>query len=209
MPPQLVTTEQVLRDTRSREEVVARGLDLLTQPVQIDVEQLPLPLAHLAGDDHGLDIGAIHQGNDRAGHLVRRRHAELGGVEDDSALVLPAHYPARISVSSSLLVATMNQKSSLREVLEFVSWVLTGNTTETKNPDHGSISLPHAFARGGRRPKTQSDFLFQGHDHALRRAGHFDAAPCRRSVWDGIWSAEGFINADRVEMRRLATGHVD
>ena len=35
--------------------------------------------------------------------------------------------PTRISVSSSLLTATMNQKSSLREDLQFVSWVLTGN----------------------------------------------------------------------------------
>ena len=49
----------------------------------------------------------------------------------------------------------------------------------------------------------------QGHDHALRRAGHFDAAPCRRPVRDGIRPAEGFINADRVEMRRLVTGHID
>src|SRR6476620_9670583 len=44
-----------------------------------------------------------------------------------SAPVLPALYPARISVSSSLLAATMNQKSSLREDPQFVSWVLTGN----------------------------------------------------------------------------------
>ena len=34
----------------------------------------------------------------------------------------------RISVSSSLLAATMNQKSSLREVPQFVSGVLTANT---------------------------------------------------------------------------------
>jgi hypothetical protein len=37
-------------------------------------------------------------------------------------------YPARISVSSSLLAATMNQKSSLREDPQFVSGVLTRNT---------------------------------------------------------------------------------
>src|SRR5450755_2130184 len=35
--------------------------------------------------------------------------------------VLPALYPVRISVSSSLLAATMNQKSSLREDPQFVS----------------------------------------------------------------------------------------
>ncbi|MEW6397100.1 MAG: hypothetical protein AB1582_21455, partial [Pseudomonadota bacterium] len=47
--------------------------------------------------------------------------------------VLPALYPARISVSSSLLAATMNQKSSLREDPQFVSGVLTGNTTKPTN----------------------------------------------------------------------------
>jgi hypothetical protein len=39
-------------------------------------------------------------------------------------------YPARISASSSLLAATMNQKSSLREVSQLVSWVLTGNKSD-------------------------------------------------------------------------------
>jgi hypothetical protein len=44
-----------------------------------------------------------------------------GDAECPSALVLPALYPVRISVSSSLLAATMNQKSSLREDPKFVS----------------------------------------------------------------------------------------
>lgn len=71
--------------------------------------------------------------------------------------------------------------------------------------------LPHAFARGRRGWKPQSDFsgLFQGHDYALRRSRHFDGAPCRRPMRNGIRPAEGFINADRGEMRRLATFHVD
>src|SRR4029077_4579502 len=54
------------------------------------------------------------------------------GVSDgecSSPLALPALYPARISVSSSLLAATMNQKSSLREDPQFVSWVLTGDSS--------------------------------------------------------------------------------
>src|SRR5271163_3476618 len=51
-------------------------------------------------------------------------------AECPSALVLPALCPARISVSSSLLAATMNQKSSLREVHQFVSGVLTGNNLQ-------------------------------------------------------------------------------
>jgi hypothetical protein len=40
------------------------------------------------------------------------------------ALVLPALYPARISASSSLLAATMNQKSSVPQVASFVSQAL-------------------------------------------------------------------------------------
>ncbi len=43
-------------------------------------------------------------------------------------LVLPVLCPVRVSVSSSLLVATMNQKSSLRKILQFVSQALTANT---------------------------------------------------------------------------------
>jgi hypothetical protein len=37
-------------------------------------------------------------------------------------------WPARISASSSLLTATMNQKSSFREVPQFVSRALTANS---------------------------------------------------------------------------------
>jgi hypothetical protein len=43
------------------------------------------------------------------------------------ALALPALCPARISVSSSLLAAAMNQKSSFPEVPQLVSQVLTAN----------------------------------------------------------------------------------
>ena len=42
----------------------------------------------------------------------------------------------RISVSSSLLAATMNQKSSLREDPQFVSWVLTGDNYDVP-PEYG------------------------------------------------------------------------
>src|SRR3569623_1903429 len=45
-----------------------------------------------------------------------------------SALGLPAVCPAPISASSSLLAATMDQKSSPREVPQFVSRVLTPTT---------------------------------------------------------------------------------
>src|SRR6202167_217299 len=54
--------------------------------------------------------------------------ADESGAECPLALVLPALCPVRISLSSSLLAATMNQKSSLREVPRSVSWLLTGNT---------------------------------------------------------------------------------
>src|ERR1700689_301864 len=64
----------------------------------------------------------------QCGSSLRPSTADASDAECPSALVLPALYPVRISVSSSLLAATMNQKSSLREVPQFVSWLLTGNT---------------------------------------------------------------------------------
>src|SRR3954454_23083228 len=59
-----------------------------------------------------------------------------------SAPALPVLYPARISVSSSLLAATMNQKSSLPEVPQLVSQVLTGDT----------LGLRHSGRRRRRPP---------------------------------------------------------
>jgi hypothetical protein len=58
------------------------------------------------------------------------------GAGCSSEPVLPALYPALISVSSSLLAATMNQKSSLREDPQFVSWTLTGNRPDTLDQAH-------------------------------------------------------------------------
>src|SRR5277367_2364797 len=63
----------------------------------------------------------------QCGSSLRPSTAGGSDAECPSALVLPALCPARISVSSSLLAATMNQKSSLRKVPQFVSGVLTGN----------------------------------------------------------------------------------
>src|SRR5665213_3725474 len=60
----------------------------------------------------------------RCGFSLRPNTADASGAGCPSALVLRALCPVRISVSSSLLTATMNQKSSLREVLQFVSGVL-------------------------------------------------------------------------------------
>jgi hypothetical protein len=54
-----VAAEKVLRKPSRIEDTVARVLKLAAQHRQIDVEQAPLPLAHLAGDNHGLDVGAI------------------------------------------------------------------------------------------------------------------------------------------------------
>lgn len=60
-----------------------------------------------------------------------------------STLVQPAVYAARISVSSSLLAATMNQKSSLREVPNFVSRVLTANSSAF-GPAGSPVTIPFA-----------------------------------------------------------------
>src|SRR3954470_14251828 len=67
----------------------------------------------------------------QCGSSLQPSTADASDAECPSALVLPALCPARISASSSLLAATMNQKSSLREVPQFVSRVLTANTPAT------------------------------------------------------------------------------
>src|SRR6478735_6659018 len=82
----------------------------------------------LAGLQELLRPAVIHRGGDtfaaakRRAALPARCESSLpqstAGVSDAecaSALAPPVLYPARISVSSSLLAATMNQKSSLRE----------------------------------------------------------------------------------------------
>ena len=56
----------------------------------------------------------------QCGSSLRPKTAGVSDAGCSSALVLPQLYPARISVSSSLLTATMNQKSSLREDPQFV-----------------------------------------------------------------------------------------
>jgi hypothetical protein len=58
----------------------------------------------------------------RPGEAAGRQH----GFELEP-LLFAALCPARISASSSLPMATMNQKSSLREVPQFVSRALTAN----------------------------------------------------------------------------------
>ena len=76
----------------------------------------------------------------------------------------------------------------------------------------GNLSIADRAGRGMAVGVSFSSFfggLLERHDHALRRAGHFDAAPCRWPVRNGIRPAEGFKNADGVEMRRLFTSHID
>src|SRR5476649_1888992 len=79
----LLATKQVLRNASLGEDKVTRGLELLAQMREIDVEQPSLPLAHLSRDDHGFNVGPVHQRDNRARHLVKRRHVDRGSVEDD------------------------------------------------------------------------------------------------------------------------------
>src|SRR5205823_13252386 len=94
---------QVLQYTRLGEDEVARALELPAQMVQVDVEQLPLPLAHLARDDHGLDVAAVHQGDDRSRHVVERRNVDRLGVEDDDVGLLARGERAGPAVKSQVL----------------------------------------------------------------------------------------------------------
>jgi hypothetical protein len=72
--------------------------------------------------------------------------ADASDAECPSALVLPALYPVRISVSSSLLAAAMNLKSSLREDPPFVSKVLTGNSLGSIGVVYGDIATSPLYA---------------------------------------------------------------
>ena len=75
----------------------------------------------------------------KAGRAGTERKAKSYG----EVVVLPELCPARISVSSSLLAATMNQKSSLGEDPNFVSWVLTANSPKHNGPVwRGSCEQP-------------------------------------------------------------------
>src|SRR6267378_4366433 len=96
---------QVLRDLRRGEDIVARVLELAAQIVQVDVEQLPLPLAHLARDDDGLDVGAVHQRHYGPRHVVERRHVDRGRVEDDDVGLLARGERARLLVEPQVLRA--------------------------------------------------------------------------------------------------------
>ena len=95
----------IRRDVCLTKDIVARGLKLLTQPREIDVEQLTLPLAHLARDDHGLNVGAFHQRNDRAGYLVERRHVERSAVKDDDVRFLARRERTDLAVEFQCLGA--------------------------------------------------------------------------------------------------------
>src|SRR5262245_29481230 len=90
--------EQVLRDARRFEAEVARLLELPTQPAHVDVEQLSFPLAHLAGDDHGFDIAALHHLHDSTRYVVDREHVDVRGVEDDDVGLLAGRERAGLAV---------------------------------------------------------------------------------------------------------------
>src|ERR1700742_3383816 len=79
----------------------------------------------------------------RCGSSLPQSIADASGAGCPSVLVLPALCPVRISASSSLLTATMNQKSSLREDPQFVSGVLTANIIgeDRKCPIHARQPL--------------------------------------------------------------------
>src|SRR5215217_3576988 len=90
----------------------------------------------------------------QCGSFLQPSTAGVSDAECSSELVLPELFPARISVSSSLLAATMNQKSSLREDPNFVSWALTANSRALMSDEGSSAkALPkglgdRAFAHG-------------------------------------------------------------
>ena len=76
------SAEQVLRDARALVEEVARVLELVAKTAEIDVEHPPLPFAHFAGNDHGLDIAPFHERHHGAGYVVRFRNLKPNQKEN-------------------------------------------------------------------------------------------------------------------------------
>jgi hypothetical protein len=62
----------------------SRGVwNWLRKPGKSASSRTPFHLRTLPADDHGLNVGAVHQRHYRAGHLVDRPHIDAGGVEDE------------------------------------------------------------------------------------------------------------------------------
>src|SRR4029453_3443683 len=96
------------------------------------------------------------------GSSLQPSTAGVSDAECPSELVLPALYPGRISVSSSPLAATMNQKSFLREDPQFVSGVLTGNTQQISRPNR----VPRKSRRAGLHTAREAA---RGYDYVAAR----------------------------------------
>src|SRR6185436_14750722 len=90
------------------------------QPPRAGLQELLRPaVIHRGGDTFAAaklrDVLLAAQPFQHDANLLFRRVLPACLTPNSSALAPPVLYPARISVSSSLLAATMNQKSSLRE----------------------------------------------------------------------------------------------
>src|SRR3989454_363884 len=164
----------------------------LTQVRQIDVEQLSLPLAHLACDDHGLDVSAVHQRDDRSRHVVERRHVDRGGVEDDDVGLLAGRERAGLAVQSQVL-----------------------RTVDGGEPQHVAHIEKRRRAGGRRRPLVRwyecsllEDHLV--HDHALHghRGAHLGKEVRRHRDLD--IRAQGRLHAQALHLEdgRNAVSHV-
>src|SRR5262245_27978922 len=94
--------KQVLRNARRGEAEVARLLQFAAQPAQVYVEQLSFPFAHLAGDDHGLDIAALNHLHDSTRYVVDREHVDVRAVEDDDVGLLAGRERAGLAVQSKV-----------------------------------------------------------------------------------------------------------
>src|SRR5450631_2781967 len=80
-----------------------------------------------------------------SGSCLRRKNVDASPDECPGSRLRPELYPAQISVSSSLLAATMIQKSSLPEIPQTVSKALTSDnpqTFETPNLAERSSLVP-------------------------------------------------------------------
>ena len=69
-------------------------------PRQVDADELPVALHHLAGDQHGVDVLRAHAGDHRADRVVHRHDVEHVGAQQDDVGLLAGRQRADLALEA-------------------------------------------------------------------------------------------------------------
>src|SRR5207247_8606251 len=92
-----------------------------------------------------LDVGAVHQRDDRSRHVVERRHVYGGGVEDDDVGLLARGERARLFVEPQVLRAVDGgepQRVARRQRGRYTGGRCWAIREEAGGGDRGARELP-------------------------------------------------------------------